>query len=377
VDTSGGTPTTSQVVVAAYQYDFMGRRISKTVGSTTTYFIYDGWNLVAEYGAGQSTPSRTYTWGLDLSGTLQGAGGVGGLLAATIGSATYYPTYDGNGNISEYFDSNNVIRAHYEYDPFGNLTVSSGDKAADFAHRFSTKYLDGETGLYYYGFRYMDPQTGRWMSRDPIGERGGANLYGFCRNDGVTQVDLIGLKRDCSCCDDPKIVEKGLNALNAIYNKIRQKSNDAHVKLGGGYPSCKECASLVYREFIPGPACWDCRVEVRRMFKHVVQWDHAVVVCTALDTECKHTGDKIVYDLWGNKSPALPYRKFKSKYPYYDDDPDENNTSWGSMISNDCRKHYPKTPSAIDDFIKRYAMRDPTPAGVPIGLPGCDKWPMR
>jgi RHS repeat-associated protein len=46
--------------------------------------------------------------------------------------------------------------------------------------------------MYYYGYRYYDPETGRWPSRDPIQERGGANLYGFVGNDGVDRVDLLG-----------------------------------------------------------------------------------------------------------------------------------------------------------------------------------------
>ena len=45
----------------------------------------------------------------------------------------------------------------------------------------------------YYGFRYYGPQTGRWLSRDPIGERGGENLYGFLGNDGLNQLDRLGL----------------------------------------------------------------------------------------------------------------------------------------------------------------------------------------
>ena len=57
---------------------------------------------------------------------------------------------------------------------------------------FSTKYYDEETGFYYYGYRYYDPVTGRWPSRDPIGERGGINLYGFVRNEGVNNVDVLG-----------------------------------------------------------------------------------------------------------------------------------------------------------------------------------------
>ena len=47
-------------------------------------------------------------------------------------------------------------------------------------------------GVTYYGYRYYDPVTGRWPSRDPIGERGGVNLYGFVGNDGVNSWDLLG-----------------------------------------------------------------------------------------------------------------------------------------------------------------------------------------
>jgi RHS repeat-associated protein len=57
---------------------------------------------------------------------------------------------------------------------------------------FSTKYYDWETGLYYYGYRYYDPGTGRWLSKDPIGEEGGKNLYGFVGNSPLGYVDDLG-----------------------------------------------------------------------------------------------------------------------------------------------------------------------------------------
>ncbi len=127
---------------------------------------------------------------------MQGAGGVGGLLLITDHSApgtpTYYPTYDGNGNISEYLDTTGAIAAHYEYDPFGKTTVATGPKANDFAHRFSTKPIDVTTGLYYYAYRFYDPLTGRWPSRDPIVESGGVNLYGFCYNNPNYWFDYMG-----------------------------------------------------------------------------------------------------------------------------------------------------------------------------------------
>jgi RHS repeat-associated protein len=138
---------------------------------------------------------------MDLSGTMQGAGGVGGLLALSIHGgdheSDYYPTYDGNGNIVEYLDKFGETVAHYEYDPFGNDITPVADKGTLhdlFPYRFSTKPMDQVTGWYYYGYRYYDPVTGRWPSRDPIEEEGGINLYGFVGNDGVNWVDILGQK---------------------------------------------------------------------------------------------------------------------------------------------------------------------------------------
>ena len=108
-------------------------------------------------------------------------------------TSNYFHTYDGNENVSEYLNESGEVSAHYEYDPFGKTTVATGPKANDFAHRFSTKPLDATTGLYYYGYRFYDPLTGRWPSRDPIEERGGVNLYGFVGNDGIGWVDILGL----------------------------------------------------------------------------------------------------------------------------------------------------------------------------------------
>ena len=177
-------------VATAVLYDAHSRRIAKTTGSTTTLYVYDGWNCIAEYTG--TTLSKTRTWGQDLSGSLQGAGGVGGLLSEKQGSTYYYPTYDGNGNISEYLTASGSITAHFEYDPFGGTTVDT-DTGALFTYRFSTKPLDFETGLYYYSYRYYDPGTGRWASRDPIEERGGLNLYSMLRNSPLKRIDRLGL----------------------------------------------------------------------------------------------------------------------------------------------------------------------------------------
>ena len=89
--------------------------------------------------------------------------------------------------------SDQSISARYEYGPFGETLVVEENGVSNPFH-FSTKYLDSETGLYYYGYRYYNPMSGRWLSRDPIGERGGVNLYGFVKNQCQSGFDYLGLK---------------------------------------------------------------------------------------------------------------------------------------------------------------------------------------
>lgn len=124
---------------------------------------------------------------------MQGAGGVGGLLAVIKNSVSYYPTYDGNGNVSEYLTDIGTLAAHFEYDAFANLTVNT-DAAGEFNILFSTKKRDEESGLYYYGYRYYDPVTGKWPSRDPLEENGGENLLQFNQNNGINSSDYLGLE---------------------------------------------------------------------------------------------------------------------------------------------------------------------------------------
>jgi RHS repeat-associated protein len=228
-----------------YGYDHQSRLISRTVGGTTTRYLYDGWNCIAEYtdnGTGL-TLERGYLWGMDLSGNMQGAGGVGGLLSMRDNGttpATYYPTYDGNGNVSEYVDQSGAKAAHFEYDPFGNLTVDSESNAAAFAYRFSTKPQDLTTGLYYYQYRWYDPATGRWPSRDPIAERGGGNLYGFARNNAPNKWDYLGkYTMDPDLTKGPDASE--VTRINASFQRIKARMDE----ISDQVDSIKLCVSTV------------------------------------------------------------------------------------------------------------------------------------
>ena len=131
-------------------------------------------------------------WGLDLSQSLQGAGGIGGLLCVSDATASYYYLYDANGNVTQLVNEGGAVVAHYEYDPFGNLTAKSGVYADANPFRHATQYFDDEISLYAYKFRYYSPELGRWTSRDPIGEQGGANLYAFCLNSALMYIDALG-----------------------------------------------------------------------------------------------------------------------------------------------------------------------------------------
>lgn len=198
---------TSLLMRLEFEYDYLGRRVQKRVWSgwdgtvfTTESFrrryLYDGDNLVAELTGDGASLTRSFTWGLDLAGSLDASGGVGSLLQITDHSTatSYLPTYDGNGNVAALLRaSDGQVSAKYEYSPTGELLHCEGPYAKSNPFRFSTKFIDDETGLIYYGQRYYSPSLGRFINRDPIEETAGFNLYGFCRNDGVNGWDYLGM----------------------------------------------------------------------------------------------------------------------------------------------------------------------------------------
>lgn len=200
-----------------FAYDYLGRRVEKLVRSSwngTSYttiekqdrYVYEGWNLIAEYAVtNPTTPTlilkRSYTWGLDIVSSLTEAGGVGALLQITDHATgqDYLPAYDGNGNVTAllagHASTGGAVAAAYEYGTFGELirNETSDTTMTDQPFRFSTKFTDMETGLVYYGRRYYDPKNGRFLGRDPINEEGGLNLYSFVGNNPVNAWDYLGM----------------------------------------------------------------------------------------------------------------------------------------------------------------------------------------
>ena len=171
-----------------FKYDYAWRRVEKKViigeiVSKCERFVYDEAEQIEQLNASDSnTIEKKMIWGAE-----------GKIIADIHPSGTYYALGDANKNITEYLDGSGVVQGHYEFSPFGKITVASGVMPDAFDFRFSSEYFDSETNLAYYNYRYYSPELGRWLSMDPIEEFGGNNLYHYCLNNSIDLIDYYGL----------------------------------------------------------------------------------------------------------------------------------------------------------------------------------------
>jgi RHS repeat-associated protein len=192
-------------VTSAWQtefvYDGLGRRrVARDSGwqngqwvkTNETRYVYDGYLAIQERDSNNAV-KVTYTRGLDLSASFSGAGGIGGLLARTDGNGSTFYHADGAGNITALMDAQQNLAARYLYGPFGRLVGKWGPMADANAMQFSSMPVHGQSGIVGYWGRAYDPNLQRWLQRDPIGEAGGINLYGFVGNNPLGNVDPFGL----------------------------------------------------------------------------------------------------------------------------------------------------------------------------------------
>lgn len=195
-DANGNTLTDG---VRSYQWDAEDRLVKVTQGTNSWEFVYNGlsqrvaeklngnvtrrWILdgaeIAEQRAADSTTVEKQFY-------QQGEQRLGG---ADAGS--YYYTRDHLGSIREVTDSTKALRARYDYDPYGQWEKLSGDLDCEFG--FTGHFTHEATGLVLTLYRGYDARIGRWLSRDPLGEFGGINLYAYVANDPLGSVDFLGL----------------------------------------------------------------------------------------------------------------------------------------------------------------------------------------
>jgi RHS repeat-associated protein len=192
-------------VAISMVYDAFGNRVSKTVttasGSVTTkYLVEDDVNptglpqVVEELVNGAVT--RQYTYGLQRISQ--------NLSPAVTGAATWTPSfyvYDGGGSVRQLTNSTSVVTDEYLYDAFGNSFTKTGTTPNNYLYR--GEQYDSDLGLYYLRARYYNPNTGRFLSRDPKDSQAidatGAPVdpqslhkYLYAGDDPVNRIDPLG-----------------------------------------------------------------------------------------------------------------------------------------------------------------------------------------
>ena len=205
------------VTQATFRYDPMDRRVEKVAGGTTFRYVYDNEDWIR----------RTATGGGTQVDVVHGPG-IDEPLAQDSGGAVTYFHADSLGSVQKHTSAAGAVVQTIEYDAWGNaLSGTPG------AYGFTSREPDAETGLQYYRARYYDARAGRFVSEDPIGLRGGINLFTYVRGRVANRIDPMGLvdspivfcdslpKGDGSvCCDEgrPKVcIKKGpMELLDAL-----------------------------------------------------------------------------------------------------------------------------------------------------------------
>ncbi|HBG05564.1 MAG: hypothetical protein A2075_07590 [Geobacteraceae bacterium GWC2_58_44] len=162
-----------------YTYDDQGRRIAKTIDSTTAKYLYNGPDIVAEYGDWAS-PTAQFTHGPNTDDPI---------IRATATAAQYFHQ-DGLGSVVALSDQTGATTCTQRFDAWGKTIAASGNSIPQYGY---TGREPDETGLVYYRARHYDPTIGRFTQRDPIRLQGGINPYAYANANPVTFTDPEGL----------------------------------------------------------------------------------------------------------------------------------------------------------------------------------------
>jgi RHS repeat-associated protein len=327
--------------------------VKNCVIMTEDYYYNTDWKCVEERDSGESCPRKQYAYGIRGRNDLVARDNYrynsssGSPSCSSAGKERHYALTDAMGSVTAVASTAGTVVERYSYTAFGQSQVMDKDfinrslSSYDWQTRFHGETRDDETGFYNYGYRYYDPKTGRWPSRDPIEEQGGLNLYGFIGNDGINTIDILGLtgphqegwgskcgegqccidgkcKKDPCAKDSPK-VNAGGNSL--LMQEIKALERRDHGKPGGriwnGRPgdSCyNQNAALQIN--LKVPECWECELVGGETF---IGFDHFWIKCRAKNCEGEVVME-LILDYWTNGCG----KNNETEYPYPTDDPPFN-----------------------------------------------------
>ena len=171
--------------LAEYTYNGLGQRVTKTVGGVTTIFHYDLNGKLIEESQADGTMTAEYLY-------------MGKIRIAKVDVSTgniYYYLNNRLGTPQIMTDDTGTVVWEASYKPFGEASVNPRSSVVNNI-RFPGQYYDQETGLHYNYFRYYDPRSGRYMRPDPMGLRGGVNVFLYVQNNPIGYIDPLGLFED-------------------------------------------------------------------------------------------------------------------------------------------------------------------------------------
>jgi RHS repeat-associated protein len=227
-------------------------RLSAVInGNARTEFTYDGEHrlvAVRHWTNGIEASHRRFLWNRDRIceerdsvGTVTKRFFEQGVQFVTGPNAgSYYYTRDHLDSVREMIDGSGSIRARYAYDPFGRRSLLAGDLNADFG--FARLLLIPEADVALALHRAYSPETGRWLSRDPLEDaelEEGPNLYSYVRSDPINAVDPSGMFMDVRCCR--KYLEQGREVLEKVEKECREEQGRF---IPGGCPKFGEYLSM-------------------------------------------------------------------------------------------------------------------------------------
>ncbi len=185
----------------SYEWDAENRLTAINQGTKRSEFRYDGLDRrvqILEKSNGAVLSGNYFLWcGSDICEMRDTTGATvlrrlfpQGEAIVGSGNTSYFYTKDRLGSIREALDRNGVLATRYEYEPYGQQTVIQENLETTFA--FTGDFVHAPSGLYLTWYRPLSSRIGRWLSRDPFGEREGINLYSYVRNNPVNSVDPLG-----------------------------------------------------------------------------------------------------------------------------------------------------------------------------------------